>query len=164
VRSARFRWALSTTFLLLLALGAAPDTPVRPALSGTAEGVLELPEQDVPGVMLGSLFDASGSRVVFDLQADLFEVGLACPACFGGNIVGTLDAGPRRRDDLLVRAFYVGNTIDGTGTFEGTIVRPAGPRGGEVVVGEIEGTLRALPGGPTGIFEGTWRVGGSSTR
>lgn len=158
MRDHRHRWVLTASALLLLALGAAPQPTTRPgSFQGPAEGVLELPEGSLDGSMAGALLDRSGTRVVFELRARLVAFGVACPACFAGSIEGQLAAGAGRLPDLAVEGFYAGNTIDGTGTFDATILLRS--RGGEVPVGDLRGRLVDPPSVPgPGVFEGTWRL------
>lgn len=153
--SVRARCARATAALLLLAVGAAPQTSPRAAfIGGPARGIAELPEGSVAeGLMLGALYDSSGSRALYALSAKLLAYPVLCPACFAGRIDGTLDDGVGRTPDFTLRGSYAG-AIGSRGSFDVTILDRSGAR-----VGRIRGHLFDPPQNPgPGVFRGAWRL------
>lgn len=152
----RFSWrsALTTSFIAVLALSAAPQRSARGAfLQGPAAGIIDLPPGGL-GVMAGALEDVSGSGTLYALSADLTDQPVACPACFVGLIDGVLDDGVGPGPDYLVTGVYTGTTFDGRGTFHARLLRPGG-----ALAGRITGRLVDAPeSSQPGIFRGRWRL------
>jgi hypothetical protein len=96
------------------------------------------------GLVLGTLDTFHGSGRPLALEATLLPYPLMCPACWGGEVEGTLDDGIGTGPDFLVDGGYAGDVA--AGTFAFTLRLPDG-----TPAGSMRGRIQASWSGPGGF-------------
>jgi hypothetical protein len=137
------------SFLLVLAcalFGLSAGQGPRGVRHGRVDGLWELSQ----GVVLGTLDTFQGGGRPLALQAMLFPFPVMCPACWVGQIAGTLDDGIGVGPDFLEEGGYAGDLA--TGAFAANLRLPDG-----TPAGSMRGRIQASWSGP-GSFAGRYAL------
>lgn len=124
--------------------------------SGPARGVWRLPAvSSGHGLAQGRLIDAASGGLAYRFRAVLTDEPTPCLSCIRGEVNGFLDDGSGGAPEFVVRGFYRGSMMSGSGRFELRVYRPNGTQ----PVGVISGTFEDAPGdGLPGRFAGDWQI------